>query len=101
MRRLSLDELPQILNVWKGDMAIVGPRPALPQEVAAYPKLALGRLESKPGLTGLWQVSGRAEVDFDRMIHMDLAYGRTRSLFSDIAMIALTFRALITGRGAY
>ncbi len=101
MRRLSLDELPQILNVWKGDMAIVGPRPALSQEVAAYPKLALGRLESKPGLTGLWQVSGRAEVDFDRMIHMDLAYGRTRSLFSDIAMIALTFRALITGRGAY
>ena len=101
MRRLSLDELPQILNVWKGDMAIVGPRPALPQEVAAYPKIALGRLESKPGLTGLWQVSGRAEVDFDRMINMDLAYGRTRSLFSDIAMIALTFRALITGRGAY
>ena len=101
LRRLSLDELPQILNVWKGDMAIVGPRPALPQEVAAYPKIALGRLESKPGLTGLWQVSGRAEVDFDRMINMDLAYGRTRNIFSDIAMIALTFRALITGRGAY
>ena len=101
LRRLSLDELPQILNVWKGDMAIVGPRPALPQEVAAYPKIALSRLESKPGLTGLWQVSGRAEVDFDRMINMDLAYGRTRNIFSDIAMIALTFRALITGRGAY
>ena len=101
LRRLSLDELPQILNVWKGDMAIVGPRPALPQEVAAYPKIALGRLESKPGLTGLWQVSGRAEVDFDRMINMDLAYGRTRNIFSDLAMIALTFRALITGRGAY
>lgn len=101
LRRLSLDELPKILNVWKGDMAIVGPRPALPQEVAAYPKIALGRLESKPGLTGLWQVSGRAEVDFDRMINMDLAYGRTRNIFSDLAMIALTFRALITGRGAY
>ncbi len=101
LRRLSLDELPQILNVWKGDMAIVGPRPALPQEVAAYPIIALGRLESKPGLTGLWQVSGRAEIDFDRMINMDLAYGRTRNIFSDLAMIALTFRALITGRGAY
>ncbi len=101
LRRFSLDELPQILNVWKGDMAIVGPRPALPQEVAAYPKKALGRLDVKPGLTGIWQVSGRAEVSFDRMINMDLAYSRSQTIFSDIALIGLTFRALLTGRGAY
>ncbi len=101
LRRFSLDELPQILNVFKGQMAIVGPRPALPQEVAAYPAKALGRLAIKPGLTGLWQVSGRAEVSFDRMINMDLAYARSRTIFSDIAMIALTFRAVLTGRGAY
>lgn len=101
LRRFSLDELPQILNVFKGQMAIVGPRPALPQEVAAYPAKALGRLDVKPGLTGLWQVSGRAEVSFERMINMDLAYAKSRTIFSDIALIALTFRAVLTGRGAY
>jgi len=101
LRRFSLDELPQILNVWKGDMAIVGPRPALAQEVAAYPTKALGRLKAKPGLTGIWQVSGRAEISFDRMINMDLAYTRTRTIFADIALIGLTFRALLSGRGAY
>jgi exopolysaccharide biosynthesis WecB/TagA/CpsF family protein len=101
LRRFSLDELPQILNVFKGQMAVVGPRPALPQEVAAYPAKALGRLDIKPGLTGLWQVSGRAEVSFDRMINMDLAYAKSRTIYSDIAMIALTFRAVLTGRGAY
>jgi len=101
LRRFSLDELPQILNVFKGQMAIVGPRPALPQEVAVYPNKALGRLAVKPGLTGLWQVSGRAEVDFGRMINMDLAYAKSRTIFSDIALIALTFRAVLTGRGAY
>jgi exopolysaccharide biosynthesis WecB/TagA/CpsF family protein len=101
LRRFSLDELPQILNVFKGQMAIVGPRPALPQEVSAYPAKALGRLAVKPGLTGLWQVSGRAEVSFERMINMDLAYAKSRTVFSDIALIALTFRAVLTGRGAY
>lgn len=101
LRRFSMDELPQILNVFKGQMAIVGPRPALPQEVAAYPAKALGRLNIKPGLTGLWQVSGRAEISFERMINMDLAYAKSRTIFSDIALIALTFRAVLTGRGAY
>lgn len=101
LRRFSLDELPQIINVFKGDMAIVGPRPALPQEVAAYPAKAMGRLAIKPGLTGPWQVSGRAEVSFDRMVNMDLAYAATRTLVSDIAMIALTFRAVISGKGAF
>jgi exopolysaccharide biosynthesis WecB/TagA/CpsF family protein len=101
LRRFSLDELPQILNVFRGQMAIVGPRPALPQEVIAYPTKARGRLSVKPGLTGLWQVSGRAEISFDKMINMDIAYAKSRTIFSDIALIALTFRAVIAGRGAY
>jgi lipopolysaccharide/colanic/teichoic acid biosynthesis glycosyltransferase len=101
LRRLSLDELPQILNVFKGQMAIVGPRPALPSEVAAYPAKALGRLAVKPGLTGPWQVSGRAEVSFNRMVNMDLAYARTQTLLTDLVMIMLTFRAVLSGRGAY
>ena len=101
LRRYSLDELPQIFNVWRGEMGIVGPRPALPQEVEAYPAEARERLAAKPGLTGLWQVSGRAEIGFDRMVDMDTAYVRSRSLVLDIAIIALTFRAVVSGRGAY
>lgn len=101
LRRFSIDEAPQILNVLRGEMSIVGPRPALPEEVAAYPARALGRLSVKPGLTGLWQVSGRAEIGFDKMIDMDLAYARSRSLLLDLILIATTFRAVIGGRGAY
>ncbi|SFE00783.1 WecB/TagA/CpsF family glycosyltransferase [Roseivivax sediminis] len=101
LRRFSIDELPQILNIVRGEMSIVGPRPALPQEVEAYPARALGRLAVKPGLTGIWQVSGRAEIGFDKMIDMDLAYARSRSVLLDLVLIALTFRAVIGGRGAY
>jgi exopolysaccharide biosynthesis WecB/TagA/CpsF family protein len=101
LRRFSLDELPQLLNIWLGDMAIVGPRPALPQEVAAYPVEALRRLKAKPGLTGLWQVGGRAEIGFDKMVEMDTAHVGARSIFLDIIIIALTARAVIGGRGAY
>jgi len=101
LRRFSIDELPQILNVLRGEMSIVGPRPALPQEVAAYPARALGRLAVKPGITGVWQVSGRAEIGFDKMVDMDLAYARSRSMLLDILLIALTFRAVLSGRGAY
>lgn len=101
LRRWSLDELPQIINVLKGEMSIVGPRPALPEEVAAYPEHALGRLIVKPGITGVWQVSGRADIDFDKMIDLDLAYIRERSTLLDIMLIALTFRAVLSGRGAY
>lgn len=101
LRRFSIDELPQIFNVLKGEMSIVGPRPALPSEVAAYPERAVGRLGVKPGLTGVWQVSGRAEIGFDKMIDMDLAYARSRSVLLDIVLLALTFRAVIGGRGAY
>lgn len=100
LRRLSIDELPQILNVLRGEMAIVGPRPGLAEEVAAYPAPARARLSVKPGLTGLWQVSGRADVDFSRMIAMDRAYAASRSIILDVALILLTFRAVLTGRGA-
>lgn len=101
LRRFSIDELPQILNVLRGEMSIVGPRPALPEEVAAYPARALGRLAVNPGLTGIWQVSGRAEIGFDRMIDMDLAYARSSSVLLDMLLIAMTFRAVLSGRGAY
>ncbi|KAA2314351.1 WecB/TagA/CpsF family glycosyltransferase [Pseudooceanicola sediminis] len=101
LRRLSLDELPQLLNILRGDMSIVGPRPALPEEVAAYPDRALGRLAVNPGLTGIWQVSGRAEIGFDRMVDMDLAYADARSTLLDLVIMAMTFRAVVGGRGAY
>lgn len=101
LRRLSLDELPQILNVLSGEMSIVGPRPALQEEVENYPARALGRLAVKPGITGLWQVSGRADIGFDKMIDLDLAYVRARSTLLNLILIALTFRAVVSGRGAY
>jgi lipopolysaccharide/colanic/teichoic acid biosynthesis glycosyltransferase len=101
LRRFSIDELPQIVNVLRGDMAIVGPRPALPSEVAAYPPRALARLAVPPGITGLWQVSGRAEIGFEKMIDMDLSYATRPSLIMDILLIGLTFRAVLGGRGAY
>jgi lipopolysaccharide/colanic/teichoic acid biosynthesis glycosyltransferase len=101
LRRSSIDELPQIFNVLLGDMSVVGPRPALPEETAAYPARALGRLAVKPGITGLWQVSGRADIGFDKMIDMDLSYARSRSMLLDLMLIGLTFRAVVSGRGAY
>lgn len=101
LRRLSLDELPQILNVVQGTMSLVGPRPALPCEVQAYPVRALQRLAVLPGITGLWQVSGRAEIGFDGMIDLDIAYVRTASLRADLAILLRTFNAVLSGRGAY
>ena len=101
IRRYSLDELPQIVNVLKGDMSVVGPRPALPEEVAAYSHKALGRLSIKPGLTGLWQVSGRADISFEQMVDMDIAYASSRTLWLDVIIFFATFRAILSGRGAY
>lgn len=101
LRRWSLDELPQIFNVLKGDMSLVGPRPALPQEVAEYPQNAHRRHLVLPGITGLWQVSGRAEIGFDEMIELDLHYVRTASVPTNIIILLRTFGAVITGRGAY
>jgi len=101
LRRLSLDELPQIFNVLRGDMSLVGPRPALPDEVRAYPVAALDRLSVLPGLTGLWQVSGRAEIGFDQMVALDLAYACNGRLTFDLSILLRTFRAVVSGRGAY
>ncbi|WP_411891781.1 WecB/TagA/CpsF family glycosyltransferase [Yoonia sp. SDW83-1] len=101
IRRASIDELPQLINVLRGDMSIVGPRPALPREVARYPMRAFGRLAVKPGITGLWQVSGRANIGFDKMVEMDLAYVSARTMLLDIILILMTFRAVMSGRGAY
>jgi lipopolysaccharide/colanic/teichoic acid biosynthesis glycosyltransferase len=82
-------------------MSLVGPRPALPEEVAAYPARALGRLAVLPGITGPWQVSGRAEIGFDAMVEMDLAYARRPSLRADLTFLARTLSAVVSGRGAY
>lgn len=101
MRRYSLDELPQLFNVIAGDMSLVGPRPALIREVEAYNHKAMRRLEVKPGLTGFWQVSGRADVGFDRMIDMDLRYVRVRSIRTNFRCLLQTFQAVFGGRGAY
>ncbi|WP_068116716.1 WecB/TagA/CpsF family glycosyltransferase [Tropicimonas marinistellae] len=101
LRRYSIDELPQILNILRGEMSVIGPRPALPEEVSAYPQRALGRLAVRPGLTGVWQVSGRADIGFEKMIDMDLSYANSRSMLLDLTLIALTFRAVLSGRGAY
>jgi lipopolysaccharide/colanic/teichoic acid biosynthesis glycosyltransferase len=101
IRRWSLDELPQLFNVLTGEMSLVGPRPALPEEVAAYPEHAHLRHRVKPGLTGVWQVSGRADVSFDDMIDMDIAYARTAGIRRDLAILFLTIPAVLSGRGAY
>ncbi|WP_300034566.1 WecB/TagA/CpsF family glycosyltransferase [uncultured Roseobacter sp.] len=101
LRRTSMDELPQLINVLRGDMSIVGPRPSLPEEVAAFPERAKGRLRAKPGITGVWQVSGRANIGFEKMVDMDLAYVRSQSTLLDIVLMGLTLRAVLSGRGAY
>lgn len=101
LRRLSLDELPQIFNVLRGDMSLVGPRPALLEEVRSYPATAMERLTVLPGITGLWQVSGRAEVGFEDMVQMDVAYARDGRLSNDLSILIRTIRAVVSGRGAY
>lgn len=101
LRRLSLDELPQLLNVLKGDMSLVGPRPPIPEEVERYQRWQRRRLSMKPGLTGLWQVSGRAAIDdFDRWIELDLAYIDHWSLGLDLKILLKTLPAVLTTRGA-
>ncbi|MCB5197195.1 sugar transferase [Deefgea salmonis] len=101
IRRLSLDEFPQLWCVLKGEMTLVGPRPPLPKEVAQYGLYARQRLEIKPGLTCIWQVSGRAEVAFMGQLEMDLDYIRRRSLALDMRILLKTIPAVVFGRGAY
>jgi len=101
LRRTSLDELPQFLNVLRGDMSLVGPRPAIPYELAAYQTWHRRRvLEVKPGITGLWQVTGRSTVKFDEMVRLDLRYATSWSPWLDIKILMRTPRAVIGGAGA-
>ena len=102
LRRTSLDELPQFLNVLKGEMSLVGPRPPIPYEVEAYEIWHRRRLlEAKPGITGLWQVSGRSRVKFDDMVRLDLQYARNWSPWMDIKILLRTPGAVVLGEGAH
>lgn len=100
LRRTSLDELPQLWNVLRGDMALVGPRPALPSEVARYTPEHRRRLEIKPGLTCLWQIRGRSQIPFEGQVQLDLEYIRTRSFLGDVGILLKTIPAVVFGRGA-
>ncbi len=100
IRRHSIDEFPQFVNVLLGDMSVVGPRPPLPCEVAEYDAWAMQRLAVKPGLTGPWQVGGRSDVDFDDMVRLDLGYIARRSVSMDLKIIIKTIAAVFTGKGA-
>jgi lipopolysaccharide/colanic/teichoic acid biosynthesis glycosyltransferase len=100
LRRSSLDELPQILNVMKGEMSWVGPRPPLPYEVQVYQDWHKQRLETIPGITGLWQVHGRSRVTFDDMVRMDLEYIERQSLLLDGKILLLTIPVVLLGKGA-
>ncbi|MFF7177602.1 exopolysaccharide biosynthesis polyprenyl glycosylphosphotransferase [Streptomyces sp. NPDC008121] len=101
LRRTSLDELPQLINVLSGAMSLVGPRPPLPEEVARYGDVELRRLSVRPGMTGLWQISGRSDLSWDETVELDLHYVDNWSFTSDVDVMARTFRAVVDGRGAY
>lgn len=101
IRKLSLDELPQLWNVFLGDMSLVGPRPPLPSEVREYSLADRRRLEVTPGITCIWQVSGRSDIPFHRQVELDVAYIEGQSLWGDIGILLRTVPAVLFGRGAY
>ncbi|MEZ4727796.1 MAG: sugar transferase [Caldilineaceae bacterium] len=101
IRKLSIDELPQLFNVLQGDMSLVGPRPPVPQEVKQYKFDHLRRLDAIPGLTGLQQVSGRSDLSFERWVELDMQYIAHQSLRKDIEILLKTIPAVILGKGAY
>ena len=100
LRKYSLDELPQFWNVLRGDMSMVGPRPALDYEVAVYKEWHRLRLQVTPGISGLWQISGRSRVSFDEMVFQDVIYGYNQSLLTDVSICLRTIPAVLMGRGA-
>ena len=100
IRRHSIDELPQLLNVLAGQMSLIGPRPGLPREVAQYDGRAVRRLAVKPGCGGAWQTSGRSDVGFDRMVELDLDYIGNRSIGLDLSLVLSTVKAMFSGKGA-
>jgi len=101
IRKLSIDELPQLWNVLKGDMSLVGPRPPLPEEVARYTLKDRRRLDVTPGLTCTWQVSGRSDIPFDEQVKLDVAYIESKSFMTDIRILFQTIPAVLSGKGAY
>jgi exopolysaccharide biosynthesis polyprenyl glycosylphosphotransferase len=101
LRRYSIDELPQLINVLKGEMSLVGPRPPLAEEVALYSDWQLDRLEVRPGITGLWQVSGRSDLSFEEYVQLDLFYVENWSIAYDLYILSKTIPMLVASRGAY
>lgn len=101
IRKFSIDELPQLINIARGDMALIGPRPALSIEVNEYPSSALGRLNGVPGLSGLWQVSGRADTDFKTQVKLDNEYLQKQSILLDVKILLATLPCVISAKGAY
>lgn len=101
LRKSSLDELPQLLNVFRGDMAIVGPRPIVLAEANRYGRYFQDYCRVRPGITGMWQISGRNDVTYRRRVALDVAYARTRSIGLDLKIILLTIPAVLAARGSY
>ncbi len=101
IRKFSIDELPQLFNVFEGSMSLVGPRPPLPSEVKEYKLEDRKRLHIKPGLTCFWQVSGRSDIPFNRQVQLDEKYIKNHGVLKDIIILLKTIPAVITGRGAY
>lgn len=101
IRKASIDELPQLWNVWIGEMSLVGPRPPVPAEVAQYTAMDRLRLSVKPGITCIWQVSGRSDIPFEEQVQLDIRYIHERSLGMDIRLLFATIPAVLFARGAY
>jgi exopolysaccharide biosynthesis polyprenyl glycosylphosphotransferase len=101
LRRISFDELPQLWNVWRGEMSLVGPRPPIPAEVSDYMEWHKKRLEVRPGMTGMWQVSGRSLLSFDEMVLLDIYYIENWSLWLDLKILLRTIPKAVFGEGAY
>ncbi|TWU57894.1 sugar transferase [Rubripirellula reticaptiva] len=101
IRKFSIDEMPQLWNVVRGEMSLVGPRPSCPQEVAIYHREDWQRLQVKPGLTCIWQVRGRGDIPFEQQVQMDLEYVEERSLWLDFKLLVLTVPAVVLAKGAY
>lgn len=101
LRKYSLDELPQFFNVLIGDMSLVGPRPPVPREVAVYTQVQRRRLAVAPGITCLWQIGGRAEIDFSGQVELDVRYIESQSFWMDVAILVKTVPAVVLGKGAY
>jgi lipopolysaccharide/colanic/teichoic acid biosynthesis glycosyltransferase len=101
IRKASIDELPQFWCVFKGDMSLVGPRPPVPREVMLYTLRDRRRLDVKPGLTCIWQVSGRGDIPFDRQVELDVSYIESQSLWLDLVLLLKTAPAILLGKGAY